>query len=124
MYCPNCGREIKEETPFCPNCGFPFHEDQSLKTSKKAKEASQENGIIALSCGVLSIVLPYLNLILGILGIYFGGKSKENDLGRAGKVTGIIGLVIAILEIIATIVLIVLLALSIINLPKYPSAVY
>ena len=66
-------------------------------------------------------MLPYLNLSLGI---YFGSKSKGNDLGRADKVTGIIGLAIAVLKIMATIVLIVLVAFSIINLSKYPSAVY
>lgn len=119
MFCPNCGKEVEEGVTYCPNCGHALS-----SASKKQKEASSENGIIAVSCGVLSIILPYLNLILGILGIYFGNKSKDSDLGRAGKITGIIGLVLSILEILVTILLFVLLALSIIELPKNLPAAY
>jgi hypothetical protein len=40
MYCPECGREIKEQSNFCPECGFhlenilPYVSDKGQSKSK------------------------------------------------------------------------------------------
>ncbi|MFS0671832.1 DUF4190 domain-containing protein [Ornithinibacillus sp. 179-J 7C1 HS] len=68
-------------------------------------ETQQTNGkaVAALVLGILSIVIPYVGLILGIIGIILSNSSlKEivvtNEGGRglaiAGRVTSIIGVAI------------------------------
>lgn len=65
---------------------------------------NNNNGIIALVLGVLSIIFSFsgwvsiIGIILGILGIVFSKKSLNeapgNSLGRAGLITSIIGIIL------------------------------
>lgn len=51
-------------------------------------------GIASLVLGILSIVIPYLGLILGIIAIVLAGKQRKihrEGLSLAGLITGIIG---------------------------------
>jgi hypothetical protein len=63
-------------------------------------------GVASLVLGILSIILfwvPFLNIVLGILGIVFSIKQKRissNGLATAGLVTSIIGLVFSTLVFI------------------------
>lgn len=70
-----------------------------LKTSGKA--------ITSLVCGILSIVMPFIGFILGVLAIVFGilsrneikrgeGKIEGGGMATAGLVCGIIGIAVVI----------------------------
>mgnify|MGYP004689339431 CR=1 FL=1 len=119
MFCPKCGYEIKEEDRFCPNCGAHIidgkvadspnaHKSYYAKAAYDEKE--KENGLISLICGIASLVVPYLNLVLAIIALVFARRCNvdENNFAKAGKITGIIGLVLSILVIFLTIVWVVM----------------
>lgn len=66
-------------------------------------EKTNNKSIAALTLGVLSIILPYIGLILGIIGIVISSKSigeldQSNERGRglavSGKVCSIVGVCI------------------------------
>ena len=63
---------------------------------------SSSAGIIALVCGIVSIVMcwvPLVGLACSIIGIIFGSRGMKNNQGKglaiAGLVTGIIGLILS-----------------------------
>ena len=63
---------------------------------------SSSAGIIALVCGIVSIVMcwvPLVGLVSAIIGIVFGSKGMKIAQGKgmaiAGLVTGIIGLILS-----------------------------
>lgn len=65
-------------------------------------------GIAALVLGILSIIfvaVPFLNLVLGIVGIVLGALGMKKDtkyksLAKAGLVTSIVGLSITVLVVV------------------------
>ena len=68
MLCKKCGQEIKSELQFCSNCGCETgYRLKSMNTGKKL--------------GILSIVFAFdltiIGLLLGIIGLIKGIKSKD-----------------------------------------------
>lgn len=71
MKCPNCGKNIKEEsTSYCPYCGQPLDVKESLATITRlkiehdeAKSSSKEWGtaswILMLAALVCAILIPF-----------------------------------------------------------------
>lgn len=62
------------------------------------KEANSES-IITFTLGILSIIVPYIGLIIGIIGLVLGRKvirenGKGNTLAVSGKVLSIVGICI------------------------------
>ena len=64
---------------------------------------TNSNSVGALSLGILSILIPLIGLVLGIIGIVFSNKAKkeialtsENGMGlaTAGLVCSIVGVII------------------------------
>ena len=51
MFCPNCGKEVKEGTKFCPYCGKSL-ETNELKLSKRSSKKP------------LSIIIPLILIIV------------------------------------------------------------
>lgn len=73
------------------------------------EETINRKSITSLTLGILSVVIPYIGLILGIIGIVLSSKSmkeldKINQKGRglaiSGKVCSIVGICIQTLLII------------------------
>ncbi|EXX85325.1 hypothetical protein BG53_08985 [Paenibacillus darwinianus] len=87
--------------------------------SRPQPQPPKTNGksIAALVLGILSIVIPYLGLIIGIIAIVFSSISLKEikRSGEQGKGLAIAGLVCGIVgtALYAVIILIVLLAFSI-----------
>lgn len=64
---------------------------------------TNSNSVGALSLGILSILIPIIGIVLGILGIVFSNKAKkqiilssENGMGlaTAGLICSIVGVII------------------------------
>jgi len=68
-----------------------------MKTYKKLEEENKGFAVASLVCGILSLVMPYISTILGILAIVFYTKKRDSRMSKAGLVTGIIGLVFSII---------------------------
>ncbi|ASS96881.1 DUF4190 domain-containing protein [Peribacillus simplex] len=70
---------------------------------------SNSKAIVSLIMGVLSLFIPFIGIILGILGLIFASKSKQEikltgesgkGLVTAGKVCSIIGIILNVLMIL------------------------
>lgn len=104
MFCPNCGHQLNEDEKFCPNCGVQIEDGKIVSTcssERKQNQKDNEIGIIALTCGILSLILSFFGLILGILACVFSSKVKDHTsmYAKAGKVTGIIGIIFSLIKI-------------------------
>lgn len=118
MFCPNCGHEIKINETFCSNCGAKIENgkavfDKPKPTTSVHAEQDKEYAIVSLVCGIASLIIPYLNIVLGIIAIVFAKKVKVNtNFSSAGRTTGICGIVLGSLYIILSIVWIVLVIMA------------
>ncbi|MBT2648880.1 DUF4190 domain-containing protein [Bacillus sp. ISL-34] len=72
-------------------------------------KTSNSKAIVSLIMGVLSLFIPFIGIILGILGLIFASKSKQEikltgesgtGLVTAGKVCSIIGIILNVLVIL------------------------
>ncbi|MFY0781467.1 DUF4190 domain-containing protein [Peribacillus simplex] len=70
---------------------------------------SNSKAIVSLIMGVLSLLIPFIGIVLGILGLIFAAKSKQemkltgetgNGLVTAGKVCCIIGIILNVIVIL------------------------
>lgn len=73
------------------------------------KNQANNNAVIALTVGILSLFIPIMGLILGIIGIIFSRKAakqinKTNENGRglatAGLICSIVGTISQLLMVI------------------------
>lgn len=73
-------------------------------------ETTNSSAIIALVLGILSLVIPWVGFILGIIAIVYYLKAKKaikitnekgNGMALAGLICGIIGILAQLLVIIA-----------------------
>lgn len=96
MYCSNCGTQYPDDMNACPNCGKPNYEAPPGSMTS-TPEGSRAVGTFVL--GILSIVIPGVGLILGIIAIIMGTRSRTEfvrtdprySLANAGWIMGIIG---------------------------------
>lgn len=73
MYCKNCGKEIHDEAVMCVHCGVPT--DNMMKGKRNnVDSASPANGGLI----VLSVLIPLVGIILGIVNISQGKKHAGN----------------------------------------------
>lgn len=116
MFCPNCGHDMKDDLKFCPNCGAQIENGKivsSREEGARTKEVDREYELVSMVCGILSLLIPFFNIILGIIACVFSGKANnKTSYSKVGKITGIIGIVLGALELIAVIFWIVVFALS------------
>ncbi|MFF2457047.1 DUF4190 domain-containing protein [Peribacillus simplex] len=70
---------------------------------------TNSKAIVSLIMGVLSLLIPFIGIILGILGLIFASKSKQEikltgesgkGLVTAGKVCSIIGIILNVFLIL------------------------
>lgn len=77
---------------------------------------TNNKSIVSLTLGILAIIVPYIGIILGIIGIFISSKSiieieRSNERGKGLAITG---RVCSIVGICFQFLLIILLLLSII----------
>lgn len=119
MFCPNCGHEIKINETFCSNCGAKIVNgkavfDNPKPTTSVHAEQDKDNAIISMVCGILSLIIPYLDIVLGVVAVVFAKKVTINtNFSKAGRVTGICGIVLGSLYVLLTIAWIVLIIIGI-----------
>lgn len=73
MYCNNCGAEINDQAVVCPKCGVPTSKLSSFGTKEPAPHS-----VSALICGIFSLFIPILGIVLAIISICLSvsGKNK------------------------------------------------
>ncbi len=94
MYCPNCGKEVKEEVSFCPYCGA-----QLVEKVGKSMPSQRTSGL-AIASLVLGII-PVLG-IGAILAIIFGVKAKNRiriDPSLSGEGLALAGIILGIIHL-------------------------
>lgn len=123
MICKRCNHTYPDSEDSCPVCGEPrpveteaasgtavsyeapggYTADTSTRLQPAALPAApgdRKGGTTPLILGILSLMIPYVGIVLGILAIVFGSGAKKTNpqgpadyaLGHAGFVLGIIGL--------------------------------
>ena len=77
------------------------------------KTQTNSNSVISLTLGILSILIPFIGLILGIIGVVVSRKAtkeimKTNDGGRvlatSGLICSVVGIIIQIFSVLSIIV--------------------
>ncbi|MBP5596705.1 MAG: zinc-ribbon domain-containing protein [Pseudobutyrivibrio sp.] len=102
-FCTNCGSEISEGSSFCSACGQPVVEAVQTPVAQQTEYYDNqpvqkpEGKALAICALVFSILLPFVGLVLGIIGV---ATSKD----ESNKKMSIIALVIAGVLIVLTIV--------------------
>lgn len=110
-FCSHCGHEIKQDAVFCPYCGqrvdndntvngvfesnpnIPSENDMFNSSNNNANQTSDNNAILTLVFGILSLVLG--GLLWTILAFVFASKADKNDTKtKVGKGLAIAGVVI------------------------------
>jgi hypothetical protein len=73
------------------------------------KNQTNNSSVISLTVGILSLFIPFIGLILGIIGIVFSRKAvkqinKTNENGKglatAGLICSIVGIIIQVLMVV------------------------
>ena len=106
MFCFKCGDEICDQAIVCPKCGVP-----TIKSSYLDIKETAPNSIGALTCGILSVMLPIIGFVFAIIGLCLsisGRKKVSNEplrygptaMLKAANVLSIIGLVYPLLFIL------------------------
>lgn len=72
------------------------------KTDNNRNLETNSNSIVTLTLGILSIVIPFLGLVLGVIGIFVYRKAKKEITltGEGGKGLAISGLICSIVGIL------------------------
>lgn len=85
-----------------------IREREKVENMSEIKQ-SNSKAIVSLIMGVLSLLIPFIGIVLGILGLIFAAKSKQemkltgetgNGLVTAGKVCSIIGIILNVIVIL------------------------
>jgi hypothetical protein len=95
--CEDCHKrfESKERPEQCPDCGglmAKANKDLIERAAqiREEKEEAAKTGAGSLVCGILSLLVPFGGLILGIIAVNI---SHDTGMGKAGKVLGILGII-------------------------------
>jgi RNA polymerase subunit RPABC4/transcription elongation factor Spt4 len=85
MYCPNCGKEAKEESRFCPECGVSLKQEEVARKSIEDKKPQAPSVTIPLTPGkiitslgaILVIVCFFLPWVHGCSGYELGTEAVK-----------------------------------------------
>ena len=70
-YCRKCGKEIDDEAIMCVHCGVP--------TNRAAGAPADPNDTVNPGLIVLSVLVPFVGIILGIVNLS-GGKKRSGSI--------------------------------------------
>lgn len=110
MFCSKCGEKIEDGGKFCQNCGTPVEEvveevkgidtGMTIDDKKVIIKTSNEDGkaTASLVLGIVSFIVPCINLITAIIGLILGIICKEKSGKRtAGIVLNSIALALMVI---------------------------
>ena len=85
-YCPNCGKEIKENEKFCSGCGKELKEQNNIKQTRKVYEKNIVTSLLLtiFTCGIYGI---YWFICLTDDTNYASGNDNETSGGMAFLLT-------------------------------------
>jgi hypothetical protein len=106
--CPFCGKEIAEFAVQCRFCGEHLADEderpweQPYRRRGVRRDCEPHRGVLVLVFGILSLVVPYVGVVLGVVAWVMGHKDLKKmaagsmdpegrGLTLAGKVCGIVG---------------------------------
>ena len=61
--CPDCGHQVSRKANQCPNCGRKVSQNWSTSTM--------------IGLGILSLAIPIVGIIIGIVGVFQDGKRGQ-----------------------------------------------
>ena len=126
MKCTKCNHEYDDSLAACPLCGEPapvrsstaephthtephqFTPARSVAEVPQVIATPETSGAAPLVLGILSLFIPFIGIVLGIIAIVMGSSQRQANppgtahhaLGQAGWVLGIVGLVFQALLIV------------------------
>lgn len=97
-FCPNCGKQLTENSKFCSNCGKEIIKKEENKTQEVVNTTNinnNESNPLAITGFIISLVsmlccgsTSWLGLLFSIIGLV--ESKKKNDSGRKLAIAGII----------------------------------
>jgi hypothetical protein len=112
-FCPNCGKEVDGSAQFCPYCGYNLNDesngytpeyasrDSASDTASSSSGRTHDRGVAGMVFGILSLFVPYVNVIFAIIAIVLTHDIKDdNNQAKAGYVCAVIGLVLLGIEVL------------------------
>ena len=94
MICSKCGNEIPDNTAFCEKCGAETEtSEQTLQPEQS--EAPVTRDIIHAELMIISIFIPLVGIILGIVNLCYSKPRSGRAYLIAGCISGLINLSIA-----------------------------
>ncbi len=101
MICPNCRREIEEDSVFCRFCGAEFTEEEVIEVVREDDTVYEEETSVAApvsknrkTVGILLAVIAVLVILIGIMIAFFLGQGTGKMDGKNEKVTDAAGEVV------------------------------
>lgn len=104
MFCPKCGKDIRDDSAFCPFCGVQVG-NFSTPTPK--------TNVLAIVGFIFAFLMPVVGLICSIIG-----KNKVEECGGNGRGLATAGIVISVIAIVLYLIIViasVAMAASVVN---------
>lgn len=80
MFCPKCGKDIKEGSKFCKHCGSEIKRNSSSNNSPVVSNTSDDDKNKKIIIGVLIAVIVILTVVFVAFGLnLFNGESQTPD---------------------------------------------
>lgn len=121
MYCPKCGKKIKDEGEFCPFCGVSIKEPKKEEAPVSGAKKKKNGGclIAAVVFLILVVVPPFITFVSGETGIAYGFIGALVVLALLAVVVVVAKKMIKIGTKKPIVVLVVLAVLVVVLVPSY-----
>ena len=94
MFCPKCGKDIRDDSVVCPYCG--------TQVGMPVQQQPTRSNTVAIVGFVFAFLIPLVGLICSIIG-----KSKVDECGGNGKELATAGIVISIITIVLYVIIVI-----------------
>lgn len=87
MFCPKCGKDIRDDSVVCPYCG--------TQVGMPVQQQPTRSNTVAIVGFVFAFLIPLVGLICSIIGV-----NNAKNCGGSGKGLAIAGIIISIVMMI------------------------